>query len=78
MEDVTNEDVFELIEKTSANKPFRQEVIPKGYEIEHHQYGVALYQVIPNKKTGNQIRKYLSLIQFPKSLNDSKILKAMK
>lgn len=50
MEDVTNEDVFELIEKTSANKPFRQEVIPKGYEIEHHQYGVALYQVIPSKK----------------------------
>ena len=46
MEDVTNEDVFELIEKTSVNKPFRQEVIPKGYEIEQHQNGVALYQII--------------------------------
>lgn len=36
MEDVNNEDVFELIEETSANKPFRQEVIPKGYEIEQN------------------------------------------
>ncbi|KDE95708.1 hypothetical protein CM54_01380 [Staphylococcus sp. TE8] len=52
MEDVSNEDVFELIEETSANKPFKQEVIPKGYEIEHHQYGVALFQVIPSKKDG--------------------------
>jgi len=57
LEDVTNEDVFELIEKTSANKPFRQEVIPKGYEIEHHQYGVALYQVIPSKKDGEPDKK---------------------
>ena len=52
MEDVSNEDVFELIE-TSANKPFRQEVIPKGYEIEQHQNGVALYQIIPSKKMAN-------------------------
>ena len=57
MEDVTNEDVFELIEKTSANKPFRQEVIPKGYEIEQHQNGVALYQIIPSKKDGELDKK---------------------
>ena len=41
--------MFELIE-TSANKPFRQEVIPKGYEIEQHQNGVALYQIILVKR----------------------------
>ena len=57
MEDVTNEDVFELIEKTSVNKPFRQEVIPKGYEIEQHQNGVALYQIIPSKKDGELDKK---------------------
>ena len=57
MEDVTNEDVFELIKKTSVNKPFRQEVIPKGYEIEQHQNGVALYQIIPSKKDGELDKK---------------------
>ena len=33
MEDVSNEDVFELIEETSANKPFRQEVILKVMKL---------------------------------------------
>ena len=76
--ELTKDDILHEIEEVKQEKDAIQEVIPKGYEIEQHQNGVALYQIIPSKKMANQIRKYLSLIQFPKLLNDSKILKAMK
>ena len=76
--ELTKDEILHEIEEVKQEKDAIQEVIPKGYEIEQHQNGVALYQIIPSKKMANQIRKYSSLIQFPKSLNDSKILKAMK
>ena len=76
--ELTKDDILHEIEEVKQEKDAIQEVISKGYEIEQHQNGVALYQIIPSKKMANQIRKYLSLIQFLKSLSDSKILKAMK
>ena len=76
--EVTKDDILHEIEKTKQEKDVIQEVIPKGYEIEQHQNGVALYQIIPSKKMENQIKRYFLLIRFPKLLNGLKILKAMK
>ena len=47
---------FTKLRKLSKKKDAIQEVIPKGYEIEQHQNGVALYQIIPSKKMENQIK----------------------
>lgn len=43
-------DVLDKIEKINKKDSALQEIIPKGYEIEHHQCGVVLYQLIPSKK----------------------------
>ncbi|MBS3222496.1 hypothetical protein IAU61_14010, partial [Staphylococcus aureus] len=45
------------IEKINKKDSALQEIIPKGYEIEHHQCGVALYQLIPSKKEGEPDKK---------------------
>ena len=76
--ELTKDDILHEIEKTKQEKDAIQEVIPKGYEIEQHQNGVALYQIIPSKKMENQIKRYFLLIRFPKLLNGLKMLKAMK
>ena len=76
--ELTKDDILHEIEKTKQEKDAIQEVIPKGYEIEQHQNGVALYQIIPSKKMENQIKRYLLLIRFPKLLNVLKILRVMK
>lgn len=55
-----------------------QEIIPKGYEIEHHQCGIALNQLIPSKKKASQIKRFLSQVQSLKSLNALKILRVTK
>ena len=54
--ELTKDDILHEIEKTKQEKDAIQEVIPKGYEIEQHQNGVALYQIIPSKKMENQIK----------------------
>ncbi|HDE0534672.1 TPA: DUF927 domain-containing protein [Staphylococcus aureus] len=50
-------DVLDKIEKINKKDSALQEIIPKGYEIEHHQCGVALYQLIPSKKEGEPDKK---------------------
>ncbi len=71
-------DVLDKIEKINKKDSALQEIIPKGYEIEHHQCGVALYQLIPSKKKANQIKRFLSQIQSLKLLNALKILRVTK
>lgn len=55
--EITKDDILHEIEKTKQEKDAIQEVIPKGYEIEQHQNGVALYQIIPSKKDGEPDKK---------------------
>lgn len=55
--ELTKNDILHEIEKTKQEKDAIQEVIPKGYEIEQHQNGVALYQIIPSKKDGEPDKK---------------------
>lgn len=55
--ELTKDDILHEIEKTKQEKDAIQEVIPKGYEIEQHQNGVALYQIIPSKKDGEPDKK---------------------
>lgn len=55
--ELTKNDIIHEIEKTKQEKDAIQEVIPKGYEIEQHQNGVALYQIIPSKKDGEPDKK---------------------
>ncbi|HDK9373567.1 TPA: DUF927 domain-containing protein [Staphylococcus aureus] len=50
-------DVLDKIEKINKKDSALQEIIPKGYEIEHHQYGIALYQLISSKKEGEPDKK---------------------
>ncbi|HDD0596278.1 TPA: DUF927 domain-containing protein [Staphylococcus aureus] len=50
-------DVLDKIEKINKKDSALQEIIPKGYEIEHHQCGVALYQLISSKKEGEPDKK---------------------
>ncbi|HDE0407871.1 TPA: DUF927 domain-containing protein [Staphylococcus aureus] len=50
-------DVLDKIEKINKKDSALQEIIPKGYEIEHHQCGVALYQLIPSKKESEPDKK---------------------
>ncbi|MBH4646326.1 DUF927 domain-containing protein [Staphylococcus aureus] len=50
-------DVLDKIKKINKKDSALQEIIPKGYEIEHHQCGVALYQLIPSKKEGEPDKK---------------------
>lgn len=67
-------DVLDKIEKINKKDSALQEIIPKGYEIEHHQCGIALNQLIPSKKEG----EFLSQVQSLKSLNALKILRVTK
>nr|AAP55244.1 unknown [Staphylococcus aureus] len=55
--ELTKDDILHEIEKTKQEKDAIQEVIPKGYEIEQHQNGVSLYQIIPSKKDGEPDKK---------------------
>ncbi|EES36904.1 DUF927 domain-containing protein [Staphylococcus epidermidis] len=55
--ELTKNDILHEIEKTKQEKDAIQEVIPKGYEIEQHQNGVSLYQIIPSKKEGEPDKK---------------------
>ncbi|MGX0195515.1 DUF927 domain-containing protein [Staphylococcus haemolyticus] len=55
--ELTKEDILHEIEEVKQEKDAIQEVIPKGYEIEQHQNGVALYQIIPSKKDGEPDKK---------------------
>lgn len=55
--ELTKDDILHEIEEVKQEKDAIQEVIPKGYEIEHHQNGVALYQIIPSKKDGEPDKK---------------------
>lgn len=55
--EVTKNDVLKDIEALEKSDEIPQEIIPKGYEVEHHQYGVALYQIIPSKKEGEPDKK---------------------
>lgn len=55
--EVTKNDVLKDIEALEKSDEISQEIIPKGYEVEHHQYGVALYQIIPSKKEGEPDKK---------------------
>lgn len=55
--ELTKDDILHEIEKTKQEKDAIQEVIPKGYEIEQHQNGVTLYQIIPSKKDGEPDKK---------------------
>ena len=55
--ELTKDDILHEIEKTKQEKDAIQEVIPKGYEIEQHQNGLALYQIIPSKKDGEPDKK---------------------
>lgn len=55
--ELTKDDILHEIEKTKQEKDAIHEVIPKGYEIEQHQNGVALYQIIPSKKDGEPDKK---------------------
>ncbi len=55
--ELTKDDILHEIEKTKQEKEAIQEVIPKGYEIEQHQNGVSLYQIIPSKKDGEPDKK---------------------
>lgn len=55
--ELTKDDILHEIEEVKQEKDAIQEVIPKGYEIEQHQNGVALYQIIPSKKDGEPDRK---------------------
>ncbi|MGL3935606.1 DUF927 domain-containing protein [Staphylococcus aureus] len=50
-------DVLDKIEKINKKDSALQEIIPKGYEIEHHQYGIALYQLISSKKEDEPDKK---------------------
>ncbi|AWI92453.1 TPA: DUF927 domain-containing protein [Staphylococcus aureus] len=50
-------DVLDKIEKINKKDSALQEIIPKGYEIEHHQCGIALNQLIPSKKEGEPDKK---------------------
>ncbi len=71
-------DVLDKIEKINKKDSALQEIIPKGYEIEHHQCGIALNQLIPSKKKASQIKRFLSQVQSLKSLNALKILRVTK
>lgn len=55
--ELTKDDILHEIEEVKQEKDAIQEVIPKGYEIEQHQNGVALYQIIPSKKDGEPDKK---------------------
>lgn len=55
--ELTKDDILHEIEEVKQEKDTIQEVIPKGYEIEQHQNGVALYQIIPSKKDGEPDKK---------------------
>ncbi|KDP66116.1 DUF927 domain-containing protein [Staphylococcus epidermidis] len=55
--ELTKEDILHEIEEVKQEKDAIQEVIPKGYEIEQHQNGVALYQIILSKKDGEPDKK---------------------
>ncbi|HCQ3487919.1 TPA: DUF927 domain-containing protein [Staphylococcus aureus] len=55
--EITKDDIFQEIEEVTKKDEVIQEVIPKGYEVEQHQYGVALYQIIPSKKEGEPDKK---------------------
>lgn len=55
--ELTKEDILHEIEEVKQEKDAIQEVIPKGYEFEQHQNGVALYQIIPSKKDGEPDKK---------------------
>ncbi|MBY6179493.1 DUF927 domain-containing protein [Staphylococcus warneri] len=55
--ELTKDDILHEIEEVKQEKYAIQEVIPKGYEIEQHQNGVALYQIIPSKKDGEPDKK---------------------
>ncbi|UUY70230.1 DUF927 domain-containing protein [Staphylococcus warneri] len=55
--ELTKGDILHEIEEVKQEKDAIQEVIPKGYEIEQHQNGVALYQIIPSKKDGEPDKK---------------------
>ncbi|MBM6249248.1 DUF927 domain-containing protein [Staphylococcus epidermidis] len=55
--ELTKDDILHEIEKTKQEKEAIQEFIPKGYEIEQHQNGVSLYQIIPSKKDGEPDKK---------------------
>lgn len=55
--ELTKDDILHEIEEINQEKDAIQEVIPKGYEIEQHQNGVALYQIIPSKKDGEPDKK---------------------
>lgn len=55
--ELTKDDILHEIEEINQEKYAIQEVIPKGYEIEQHQNGVALYQIIPSKKDGEPDKK---------------------
>ena len=55
--ELTKDDILHEIEEVKQEKDAIQEVIPKGYEIEQHQNGVALYQIIPSKKDGELDKK---------------------
>ena len=55
--ELTKDDILHEIEKTKQEKDAIQEVSPKGYEIEQHQNGVSLYQIIPSKKDGEPDKK---------------------
>ncbi len=71
-------DVLDKIEKINKKDSALQEIIPKGYEIEHHQCGIALNQLIPSKKEGEPDKRFLSQVQSLKSLNALKILRVTK
>lgn len=55
--ELTKDDILHEIEEVKQEKDAIQEVIPKGYEIEQHQNGVTLYQIIPSKKDGEPDKK---------------------
>ncbi|KXA38890.1 DUF927 domain-containing protein [Staphylococcus lugdunensis] len=55
--ELSNNDVLNEIEEVTNKDDINREIIPSGYDIEHHQYGIALYQVIPSKKDNEADKK---------------------
>ncbi|WP_251943563.1 DUF927 domain-containing protein [Staphylococcus sp. Marseille-Q5304] len=55
MSELSKEDILKNIEETEKKET--QNIIPKGYMLEPHQYGTALYKIIPSKKVDKPDKK---------------------
>lgn len=55
--ELSKNDVLNEIKEVTNKDDIKSEIIPSGYDVEHHQYGIALYQVLPSKKENEADKK---------------------